>query len=102
MCLITFRSEESAQAPFVLIANRDEAYQRESLPIHFWQDHPNIIGGRDMQAGGTWLAMTTTGRFAALTNQPFTQHVPVDPTSRGALITDFLTSDISVLDYVKQ
>lgn len=102
MCLITFRSEEGAQAPFVLIANRDEAYQRESLPIHFWKDHPTILGGRDMKAGGTWLAITTTGRFAALTNQPFTEHVPVDPISRGGLITDFLANDVSVLDYVKQ
>lgn len=91
-----------AQYPFVLIANRDEAYERESAPIHQWEDMPNIIGGRDLKAGGTWLAISKEGKFAALTNQPFTNHEPVDLTSRGALITNFLKSDIHAIDYAKQ
>lgn len=102
MCLLTFKIDTESNYPFVIIANRDEAYKRESAPIHRWDDMPHIIGGRDLLAGGTWLAITDSGRFAALTNQPFTKHKPVGLISRGALITDFLNSDISASDYVKE
>src|SRR5699024_2025801 len=95
MCLITFNKEANSPYPFVLIANRDESYHRESKAIHFWEDEPNIIGGRDMKAGGTWLAMTKTGRFAALTNQPFTNHELVELTSRGELISNFLKGEMT-------
>lgn len=102
MCLITFNKQSSSKYPLILVANRDESYLRESKPIHFWEDNPDILGGRDMKAGGTWLAMTKTGRFAALTNQPFTQHEPIELTSRGALITNFLKNDIHAIDYAKE
>lgn len=29
---------------------------------------PELIGGRDVVNGGTWLAVTRTGRFAFVTN----------------------------------
>lgn len=102
MCLITFNKDADRPYPFVLIANRDESYHRESKAIHFWEDEPNIIGGRDMKAGGTWLAMTKTGRFAALTNQPFTKHEPVELTSRGELISNFLKGDMTAIEYAKE
>lgn len=102
MCLITFNKEANSPYPFVLIANRDESYHRESKAIHFWEDEPNIIGGRDMKAGGTWLAMTKTGRFAALTNQPFTNHEPVELTSRGELISNFLKGEMTAIEYAKE
>jgi len=55
-----------------------------------WQEHPGIIGGRDLLQGGSWLAMGRTGRFAAVTN--FREPPPaVDPPrSRGQLVSDFL------------
>lgn len=102
MCLITFNKEANSPYPFVLIANRDESYHRESKAIHFWEDEPNIIGGRDMKAGGTWLAMTKTGRFAALTNQPFTNHEPEELTSRGELISNFLKGEMTAIEYAKE
>src|SRR5699024_684156 len=102
MCLITFNKEANSPYPFVLIANRDESYHRESKAIHFWEDEPNIIGGRDMKAGGTWLAMTKTGSFAALTNQPFTNHEPVELTSRGELISNFLKGEMTAIEYAKE
>ncbi|XJS11330.1 NRDE family protein [Aerococcaceae bacterium WGS1372] len=101
MCLITFRYDQDSEYPFVLIANRDESYQRESLAIHRWEDKPTIIGGRDLKAGGTWLAMNDEGKFAAITNQPFTQHEPVELTSRGILITDYLSSDLTPVAYAE-
>ncbi|MEY8370528.1 NRDE family protein [Aerococcaceae bacterium 50-4] len=102
MCLITFSYETDASYPFVLIANRDEAYSRPSLSIHEWKDAPDIIGGRDLQQGGTWLAFSKSGKFAALTNYPFSNHQVTNPKSRGFLINDYLSSDISPIDYVSQ
>ena len=101
MCLITFRYDSNSDYPFVLIANRDESYQRASEEIHRWEDMPTIIGGRDLEAGGTWLAMNDEGKLAAITNQPFTQHLVVEPTSRGALITDYLSSDLTPVAYAE-
>lgn len=102
MCLITFRYDPKSEYPFVLIANRDESYRRASAAIHRWKDIPTIIGGRDFKAGGTWLAFNESGKFAAITNQPFTDHSTMEPSSRGALITDYLTNDMSTLEYAEQ
>lgn len=99
MCLITFRYNYESEYPFVLIANRDENYARESAAIHQWEDKPDIYGGRDLQAGGAWLAFNKNGRFAALTNQPFTHHEPVELISRGTLITNYLEGQTSAREY---
>ena len=100
MCLITFSIQTDTEYPFVLTANRDEAYSRASLPIHEWEESANIIGGRDLKQGGTWLAFSKAGKFAALTNYPFVDRQVADPISRGFLIMDYLDSEISASDYV--
>ena len=100
MCLITFSIQTDTEYPFVLTANRDEAYSRASLPIHEWEEPANIIGGRDLKQGGTWLAFSKAGKFAALTNYPFVDRQVADPISRGFLIMDYLDSEISASDYV--
>ncbi|MRR50155.1 MAG: NRDE family protein, partial [Rhodocyclaceae bacterium] len=53
-------------------------------------EHPDLIGGQDMQEGGTWMGATRDGRFAALTNfrDPATHRR--DAPSRGHLVRDFL------------
>ena len=63
---------------------------------------PDILGGRDQQAGGTWLALHRNGRFATVTN--FRDAVPTSAKlrSRGHLITDFLQSDHSPTGYLKE
>ena len=55
MCPIVFAWRPSHDIPLVLAANRDEFYDRPSLPLAAWEDAPGIYGGRDLQAGGTWL-----------------------------------------------
>lgn len=100
MCLITFSIQTDAECPFVLTANRDEAYSRASLPIHEWEEPADIIGGRDLKQGGTWLAFSKSGKFAALTNYPIVDRQVADPISRGFLITDYLDTEISAMDYV--
>ena len=100
MCLIVFAVNVIDGYPLVVAANRDEFYARETRTIHRWPDLP-IIGGRDTQAGGTWMGVSAEvpGRFAAVTNVRDGDPVPEpDKRSRGALPVDFLTSDISPAD----
>lgn len=76
--------------PIFIAANRDEFHARPSTPAMRWPEHPSVIAGRDMEAGGTWLGLGVYGRFALLTNyrEPG-QHILNAP-SRGALVLDFL------------
>ena len=91
MCLITFAWKTHPAYPLILVANRDEFHASPSLPARPWEDDPDIIGGRDLQANGSWLAIGKTGRFATVTN--FREGVS-DPCelSRGSLVQDFLQS----------
>lgn len=99
MCLLALAWQQHEDYPLVVVANRDEFYQRPTDAAHFWDDHPQIFGGRDRQAGGTWLGLSTTGRFAALTNVRNPRQPVADAQSRGELVRDFLLADISAEDY---
>ena len=68
MCLILFAHKVHPSYPLVLAANRDEKYVRATAAAAFWNDHPQIYGGRDLEKGGTWLGITREGRIAAVTN----------------------------------
>ncbi|MGQ0710333.1 MAG: NRDE family protein [Rhodoferax sp.] len=95
MCILAWdwRPQDPVQ-PLLLLGNRDEFYARATRGLHHWEDAP-ILGGRDLEAGGTWLGVTPTRRMAALTNvrngQPQNPQAP----SRGHLVQDFLTSTAS-------
>jgi uncharacterized protein with NRDE domain len=90
MCLILIAYRCHQTYPLLVVANRDEFYDRPAAPLAFWEDHPNLIAGRDLKAGGTWLGMTTTGRFAGLTNyRDPAQQRPSAP-SRGHLVSAYL------------
>ncbi|WP_422139635.1 NRDE family protein [Endozoicomonas sp. ALC020] len=101
MCLITLHWQPEAQYPLILAANRDEFYERPARTIHFWEDNPEIFGGRDLEAGGSWLALSRKGRMAAVTNY---RESPVYPgtLSRGHLVSDFLNSDLSPKEFLNQ
>ena len=68
MCLILFAWRSHSQHKLLVAANRDEFYARPTASAHFWHDAPHILAGRDLEQGGTWLGITSNGRFAALTN----------------------------------
>ncbi len=89
MCLIVFAWRPGHPLPLVLAANRDEFYDRAATPLGEWADIPGLYAGRDLQAGGTWLGMTTGGRFAALTNIRDPRQ-PRGARSRGELPLDYL------------
>lgn len=92
MCLLAVAYRTTAEFPLVVSANRDEFYGRPSLALHWWKNAP-ILAGRDLRAGGTWMGVSKSGRFAAVTNYRRAEATPGE-LSRGALVADFLdTSD---------
>lgn len=98
MCLVALAHLASPRYPFVLAANRDELYARPSHPAGFWPDAPEVFGGRDAVAGGSWLAITRKGRFAAVTNL---RGATPSVRSRGDLVRGFVTSDADPLAYAR-
>lgn len=100
MCLIIFAHQYHPQYKLVVAANRDEFYERPTLPAAYWQDNPHIIAGRDLSEGGTWMGITTKGRFAALTNyRDPANHKEAAP-SRGHLVHQYLNSTLKPQDYL--
>ncbi len=98
MCLIAFAWQTHPRYPLILVANRDEFYERPTAGAHFWDDNPDILGGRDLQAGGTWLGVRRDGRWSAVTN--YREAKPENaPRSRGALTTGCLQHTGSLVDY---
>ncbi|HET6656098.1 MAG TPA: NRDE family protein [Gammaproteobacteria bacterium] len=79
----------------MLAGNRDEFHARPTDPASFWRDAPDIIGGRDLTAGGSWLGVRSNGRFAAVTNYRDRLNPPSEARSRGHLVGDFLRGDMS-------
>jgi uncharacterized protein with NRDE domain len=92
MCLIAVGWKLREDYPLMLAANRDEYFARPSAPADFWDDHVQILAGRDMQQGGTWLGLSRRGRFAAVTNFRGGHHAKLGQRSRGWLVRDYLLS----------
>jgi uncharacterized protein with NRDE domain len=104
MCLVLVAWRGNSQYPCVIAANRDELHLRPSAPARWWQTQPPILAGQDLEAGGTWLGITRTGRFAALTNFRDPERTRVGTPSRGTLVTSVLTSGAGTaetLDYLR-
>jgi uncharacterized protein with NRDE domain len=91
MCLILFSFDENAETPLIVAANRDEFFARPSATAHYWNEHPELLAGKDLVANGTWLGITRSGRFAATTNVREPNVVVENPLSRGDLTRHFLT-----------
>ena len=68
MCVIFFAYRAHPEYPLILLANRDEFYARPTDGARAWEYFPDIFAGRDLVHGGTWLGITKTRRFAAVTN----------------------------------
>jgi uncharacterized protein with NRDE domain len=100
MCLIIFDWQEHTKE-LTLLANRDEFFSRPASAIDYWSSHPEIFGGRDLSAGGTWLAVSKAGRLAAVTNY---REVPAPNgnISRGEIPVAFLSSEHSAASYAQR
>ena len=100
MCLVVIAHRVHAAYPLLIAGNRDEFHSRPTQDARWWPDQPNVLGGRDLQAGGTWLAVHRSGRFATVTNFRDAEPSSGDLSSRGELVTRFLLSDQAPIDYV--
>jgi len=100
MCLIAWNWQPDSETPLLLLGNRDEYYARPALPLHCWDD-AEVLAGKDLQAGGTWLGVGRGGRVAALTNYRLPVADPAPKPSRGMLTTRFLQGNASAKTYLE-
>lgn len=100
MCLVVLAIGQSPEYPLILAGNRDEYHSRPSQAAHWWKDDPDIVGGRDLEAGGTWLALHRRGRFATVTNYRDVDTAEPGLRSRGHLVAEFLDSKMSPREYL--
>ncbi|MGB0931068.1 MAG: NRDE family protein [Chitinophagales bacterium] len=103
MCLIIFAYKVHPKYPLIITANRDEFYERPTAKAHWWESKPNLLAGKDLKGGGTWLGVSKSGRFAALTNYRSLEHIKPNAPTRGSLVADFLVDENapSAMEYVE-
>lgn len=100
MCLIAFAWQHHPRWRLLLAGNRDEFHARPSAALARWADL-SIVGGRDLEAGGTWLGVNDGGRCCVVTNV----RDPRDPqrgVSRGMLATDYLAGAQDAATHAQQ
>jgi len=102
MCLIVFAYRVHPDFPVIIAANRDEFYARPTQPLFAWTDGSDIVAGRDLKGGGTWMGITRHGRLAALTNYREPGRQVAEAPSRGHLVKDFLMGSENLNDYLQK
>ena len=102
MCLIAFAFKAHPEYDLILIANRDEFYERPTRAAQFWTEEnlPDLLAGKDLQGGGTWMGITKEGKWGALTNYRDPSWKRDNPPTRGNIVLDYLTTDASPSDYI--
>ncbi|MDI1301720.1 MAG: NRDE family protein [bacterium] len=100
MCLIALAWQVQPDYPLIIAANRDEFYRRATAPARFREESPAVLAGRDLEAGGTWMGVTRTGRFAALTNFR-NPAAATGERSRGLLVSDYLEGSSDPMAYAE-
>lgn len=95
MCLIAFAIGVRPDAPLWIASNRDEFFDRPTAPLHRWTlpNGMDVIGGRDLRDGGTWLGVNARGRVAMLTNVRGADLRPAAQ-SRGQLTSLWLSGEV--------
>ncbi len=101
MCLIFISLNQHPQYKLIVAANRDEFYERKTAAADFWKDHPNVLGGRDLEAGGTWMAMSRSGKISMITNYRDLKNLKSKAPSRGKLVSDYLVENVHPENYLK-
>lgn len=100
MCLIAFSYDAHPHYPLIVVANRDEFYDRPTAAAHFWEDVPTILAGRDLRQNGSWIGVSKNGRFAAITNYRDPSRPETGQLSRGEIVQHFLISTQSADDFI--
>lgn len=104
MCLVALAWQVDPETPLVLLANRDEFFERPSAVLARWEESPEIIAGRDLRAGGTWLGFHRENRRLAVVTNVRDADAPLvhDPRSRGFLIPDYLRGNESAREFAQR
>jgi len=102
VCLILFALGHHPRYPLIIAANRDESYRRPTNPLGFWAHSPDVAGGQDLEAGGSWLGITRQGRWAALTNYRQAGSYREGAPSRGKLVSNYLEGTIDPQAYAEE
>jgi len=100
MCLLLFALDVIPGRPWLLLGNRDEFHARASAAAAVWDDAADIVGGRDLVAGGSWLALSRRGRFAAVTNVRVGGAARA-ARSRGELVGGFVGGSATPAEYTQ-
>ena len=95
MCLVALAWESHPHYRAVVVANRDEFHSRAAAPVTTWADAPHLLGGRDLQASGTWFALDRQRRFGLITNYRERARPRRRAPTRGRLILDYLSASLS-------
>lgn len=101
MCLLAFAYKVHPKYPLILIGNRDEFHHRATRKAKFWTEeaYPDILAGKDLEAGGTWLGLHKNGKWAVLTNYRDLTNIKSNAPSRGDLVLNYLKEEIPMRDY---
>lgn len=100
MCLIFLSYKQNEEYPFIALANRDEFYRRPTLQANYWEENPNILAGKDLEAGGTWMGITKNGHMAMLTNYRDIPNIKQNAPTRGKLVSDYLAGEFDPKSYL--
>ena len=100
MCTVFLVYRVLPDWPLVLLANRDEYFNRPSQAMAFWPENPKILAGKDLQAGGSWLGLNRSGRVAALTNFRTPGRTLANAPTRGHLVPQILEDSVSLRDFI--
>lgn len=100
MCLITIAYNVIEDRKLIIAANRDEYFQRPSKSAHFWEEYPEVYGGLDLEANGTWMAVDRKGRFGVVANWTETETRREQSKSRGELVKKFLIGNQDASSYL--
>lgn len=101
MCLVVLAFRTHDDVPLIVAANRDEFYERPTQDADWWPDAPDVLAGRDLQAGGTWLGVHRSGRFATVTNYRDADSPLGKYESRGSLVADFLQGNHRPMEFLR-
>lgn len=103
MCFALLALEQHPDFPLILAANRDEYFARPALPMHIWEDLPQVLGGRDLSSQGSWLSLNRhNGRLALVTNVRQGLKPPPAALSRGKLVRDFVAQPETMVQLLTQ
>ena len=101
MCLLFFSYRTTPGYRLVVAANRDEFVARPTAGLNFLDAKKTLLGGRDLQGGGTWLGITAGLRFAAITNYRDPASNRLTAPSRGEILINYLMGTMGASEYLE-